>query len=1007
MKMTRILSIVPAHLAACLALIIPLSAARAQSLTVTTVAGAFGAVGGGDGTGSAAHFNSPYGIAVDASGVLYVADTNNSMIRKISIAGVVQTIAGLADNTGTADATGTAARFDYPEGIALDAAGNIYVGDTGNDTIRKITPAGVVTTLAGMAGTSGSTDGTGAGALFNGPRGLAADSAGNIYVADAGNNVIRKITPAGVVTTLAGTAGVSAGYADGAGASARFNSPSGVAVDPEGNLYVTDTNNSTIRKITPSGLVSTLAGDPNSGGTADGTGSAAQFNYPFGIALDGSGNAYVGDGGNNTIRKVTPSGVVTTLAGSPDTIYYYGQDGTGAAARFDGPRGIAVDAAGDVYIADAFDDTIRKGVASGAPSIGTPPLNQSVSVGNTVTLSVAASSATTLSYQWSFNGAPISGATSSTYTTRPIQLSDQGTYSVAVSNSAGTSIGSASVTATFSHDPTYSFDTWTSSTPLPTGTSYVAVAFDGANFLAVGLDGTAFYSPDGTRWTASPSNGPPGQTWGELNSVVNVPGKQMLVSAGNGGAIVTFASGTHDGTLVASGTTSLLTGVAAGNNTLVAVGYGGACVVSNYSATSWLPAQTGTSQNLNAVAYGNGVFVAVGLGGTVLSSPDGANWTTQNLGSTDDLFGVAFGTSGFVAVGSNGGIFTSPDGALWVPQISPTSTVIVHIGFGDGVFVAVGFSGTILTSTDGVTWISRNSGTAARLDGIALGNDSFVLTGTGGVVVQSGTAEHSRLINLSARSTVGTGGNILIAGFVVNGTGTKHILLRGVGPTLGQFGVSQPLAKPNLSLFDSGANQLDSNDAWGGGSVLSNTFNEVGAFALPTGSVDAALLTSLGAGAYTAELSGLSGSTGVGLAEIYDADTGIPAARLVNISARASVGTGGNVLIAGFVISGSTPEQVVIRGIGPTLAQFGVSGALATPQLVLYDSGNNTLLTNSGWGGAASLAQDFSQIGAFSLPSGSADAAIVVTLPPGAYTAELSGVGGATGVGLAEIYELP
>ena len=255
---------------------------------------------------------------------------------------------------------------------------------------------------------------------------------------------------------------------------------------------------------------------------------------------------------------------------------------------------------------------------------------------------------------------------------------------------------------------------------------------------------------------------------------------------------------------------------------------------------------------------------------------------------------------------------------------------------------------------------------------------------------------------------MGTGGNISSsAGFVIDGPGQKQVLLRGVGPTLGQFGVSQALAQPDLSLFNSSSVALASNEKWGGGTALANTFSEVGAFALPTASVDAALLTPLGAGAYTAELSGVSGSTGVGLAEIYDADSGSPAAHLVNISARASVGTGGNVLIAGFVISGSTPEQVVIRGIGPTLSQFGVSGALTTPQLVLYDSGNNTLETNSGWGGATSLSQAFSQVGAFSLPSGSADAAILVTLPPGAYTAELSGVAGATGVGLAEIYELP
>ena len=356
-------------------------------------------------------------------------------------------------------------------------------------------------------------------------------------------------------------------------------------------------------------------------------------------------------------------------------------------------------------------------------------------------------------------------------------------------------------------------------------------------------------------------------------------------------------------------------------------------------------------------------------------------------------------------MGDNGGIFTSPDGVLWLQQAAPTSAVLVRVVYGDGVFVAVGLSGTLLTSVDqGVTWTSQNSGTTARLDGIALGGNSFVLVGVGGVVANSSAASPSRIINLSTRSTVGTGGNILIAGFVIDGTGSKQVLLRGVGPTLAQFGISQALPQSHLALLSLGGSTIAASSAWGGGTTLSQAFTEVGAFPLAPNSADAAMLQSVGAGAYTAQLSGVSNTTGVGLAEIYDADTGPTAARLINISARASVGTGSNVLIAGFVISGNTPETVLIRGIGPTLAQFGVTGSLAAPELVLYDSGNNTLQTNSGWGGGANLVQAFASVGAFSLATNSADAAILVTLPPGAYTAEVSGVNGATGVGLAEVY---
>jgi hypothetical protein len=230
--------------------------------------------------------------------------------------------------------------------------------------------------------------------------------------------------------------------------------------------------------------------------------------------------------------------------------------------------------------------------------------------------------------------------------------------------------------------------------------------------------------------------------------------------------------------------------------------------------------------------------------------------------------------------------------------------------------------------------------------------------------------------------------------------------MRGVGPTLGQFGVSDALQEPVLSLYE-GSTLEASNSSWGGTTALSTAFSEVGAFPLPTTSADAAILTSLAAGPYTVQLSGTGGTGGVGLAEIYDADSGAPTSSLINISARASVGTGGNILIAGFIISGNTPVTVLIRAVGPSLTQFGITSPLATPQLALYDSTNSVLESNTGWGGNANLATVFAQVGAFKLLAGSADAAMLVTLPPGAYTAEMSGLGGATGLGLAEIYAVP
>jgi streptogramin lyase len=235
----------------------------------------------------------------------------------------------------------------------VDGDGNVYVADMANNTIRKITPKGVVSTLAGLAGHPGSQDDIGANARFRNPWGVAADDTGNVFVADLSNDTIRKITPAGMVMTLAGQAGMT-GSVDGSGSQARFNAPHGVATDHAGNVYVSDSANGTIRKITPGGVASTLAGLPGYSGNTDGNGHDARFGNPQGLAVDNQGNIYVADTGNNTVRKITPLGVVTTLAGLA------GAGGAGADARFNSPGGVAADSAGNVYVADTNNHTVRK-----------------------------------------------------------------------------------------------------------------------------------------------------------------------------------------------------------------------------------------------------------------------------------------------------------------------------------------------------------------------------------------------------------------------------------------------------------------------------------------------------------------------------------------------------------------------------------------------------------------------------------------------------------------------
>ena len=314
---------------------------------VSTHAGS-GIIGFADATGTAAQFGHVTDVVVDNAGNIYVAD--DLKVRKITPGGVVTTIAGSGVNQ-FADGTGTSASFSTLLGIAIDGTGNLYVADLGNNRIRKITSGGVVTTIGGN-GIPGFQDGPAANSQFHLPMGVAADNSGNLYVADAGNNRIRKISN-GIVSTVAGD-GV-AGFADGAAATTRFNNPIKIKIDGSGNLIVLDQSNNRIRKIS-SGNVSTVAGN-GTAGYVDGPVATAQFNLPAGLAVDQAGNIYVGDQVNHRIRKITPAGTVTTIAGTGLAGF---QDGNTNIAKFNFPNGIDITSTGIIYVADNQNFRIRK-----------------------------------------------------------------------------------------------------------------------------------------------------------------------------------------------------------------------------------------------------------------------------------------------------------------------------------------------------------------------------------------------------------------------------------------------------------------------------------------------------------------------------------------------------------------------------------------------------------------------------------------------------------------------
>jgi sugar lactone lactonase YvrE len=604
--------------------------------TIKTISGVAGLAGTANGQGTIALFQTPSGIAVDSAGNVYVADTGNSVIRKITPTGLVSTFAGTAGVIGGQDGAGAAAQFGAPTGIAVDAAGNLYVADSFLNTIRKVTPAGVVTTIAGTPRITGHSDGTGAAAQFNQPSGIGVDASGNVYVADTNNDTIRRITPAGVVSTVAGTAGVS-GSANGSGSAALFNLPDGLVSDPNGNLYVAD-QNEVIRAVSAGGTVASFVGSVSAAGSADGAGPEALFYNPTGLALDAIGNLYVADSYNDVIRMVSPNGVTTTLAGRVST--QGSADGTGTTALFNGPTAVAIGGSGNLYVADTFNDTIREGTV--AASDGSPP----------------------------------------------------------------------------------------------------------------------------------------------------------------------------------------------------------------------------------------------------------------------------------------------------------------------------------------------------------------------------------RLINISTRGQVGAGANILIPGFAVAGAGQETLLIRGVGPSLGQFNISGTLLPvPVLTVFDSTGKVIASNSGWGSAATSPQIVaaeTSVGAFLLGDNTSDCALILTVPAGTYTAQISSGDGSTGIALAEVYEMSSSGP--RLTNISTRALVGTGNNVLIPGFVISGSGKLNLLLRADGPALAQFGLAGTLAQPELLVFDTTDNTVGSDTGWStnvNADEIAAAAAAVGAFALPEDSADSATLLSLSPGSYTMEVTGAAGGSGVALAEVYELP
>ncbi len=570
--------------------------------------------------------------------------------------------------------------------------------------------------------------------------------------------------------------------------------------------------------------------------------------------------------------------------------------------------------------------------------------------------------------------------------------------------------------------------TWTRRS---TGTvaDFGAVLHDGTRFVASGSGGTILTSTDGSAWTQL-------TTGSTADFSVLAYSGTRYVAAGFGG--VYQSANLTTWTAVAGTTVDRWTAVAYG---------GGRFVVANSATTlgtrtstdgvTWSAATSiaGAGGNTNTLTYGNGLFVLTmaGFGSTpakIYTSPDGTGWTQRAadlLPIGTSIFSLAFGGGRFVALTGNQRSLTSTDGLTWTSTTLPSTPAFTRIRFLGGQFYATSnlYGATSYSSTDGITWSPvsdsfgpntlNNQNSTGGYPHFAASGSTVIAVGPSGMILRGSlpvASSAGRLINLSVLTDIATAGDSFTLGYVVGGTnttGSKPLVIRAAGPSLGALGVGGTLDDPKLETF-AGSTSTGVNDNWGGSAQLTAALSAVGAFPYtgPT-SRDSAVSANITTRDNSVAVSAAGNGTGTVIAEIYDAT---PAAnftattpRLLNVSVRKHLGTG---LTAGFVLGGGSPTKVLIRAVGPGLAAFGVEGTVVDPQLTLFNSSSTQVDSNDNWGGSAALTAAFNSVGAFALPGAtSRDAALLVTLPPGGYSVQVTGVANTTGTALVEVYEVP
>ena len=1024
-----------------------------QGGVVTTYAGTAGSFGTADGAAlTVARFNQPNGVAVDSTGVVYVADSFSHTIRRITTAGDVGTLAGLAGSVGTTDGTGSAARFSQPNGIAVDSTGNVYVADSQNRTIRRsgaVTAPTIVTQPVSVAvAPGGSTTFTVAAtgaptpSVYQWQRQPADGSTGFVNLAnDAtyGGVTTATLTISAITATLnndqfrvlvsnfiSPDATSSAATLSTVIAAPIFTSLSSASFKAtELGAFTVTASGNPAPTFSMTGQPAWLSLNATSGvlsGTAPDTAGS-----PITLTLTANNGVVVNQTFVLTVNPAIVAPAITTqpvggalnrgqtatftvvATGTAPLAYQWNKDGValdGATTATLTILGVQPVSAGayTVSVTNAAGTvTSAAGALSvnSAPVITAQPRSQTALTGSTVTFSVGATGTPAPSYQWRANGLTIAGATAPTFTLSNIQAVNAANYDVLVANGIGGSVSSlAQLTVVTA-----------ASAPVITASPAPRTLVVGSStVLSVGVSAAPAPSYQWRKGGVAIAGATlPTLTLGNLqlgdstNYDVVVTNSAGTATSSNAAVTVIRRSyaGTYFGGFGVGGAAGNFALFVRGDNTGVFLGYlpgsttgirGTDFTVSDTGAFSFLQGTVAISATIN-----NGAVLGSAIGAT--GNPGITGTKASDSGSTAAITG--FYQAGAANTSSTALAIVSAAGQAFVlVQTSATS---------DGGQGTVDSNNRVTLSTARQSIVATvTPDTGALSVSVTAGTTTTAFSGASETVLAA-----QRLANISTRARVGTGDSVTIAGFVISGQESKPVLIRAIGPTLGSLGVATALTQPKLELFRSGNNTpIATNVGWttaGNTSGITAATLQAGAFALGANAADSVILTTLAPGAYTAVISSANNTPGVALAEVYDLSAPAAGQKLFNISTRASTGTGDSTLIAGIVVSGSVPKRVLIRGVGPTLTALGVPGALAQPQLSVIKD-NVTVASNSGWStsaDAAAIAAASAQVGAFALGAASADAAMIVSLAPGNYSAQVVGANGTAGIAIIEIYELP